>query len=803
MAGSRVGSGSIALMAGRGIVRALPLLVLVLAVAFAPREARADDAAARVLVTAWTLHVPQTAEGPAREESVTLPRHLALPDEPVEILLRADVALPPALQDQELTLSIPYYGGLTTLRIDGEPAVSLERDLVRGYRARGPHAFRVPREQTRGAALSLELAVQHTWQQSAWFDTVPRLHRAGERDSHVLAILAVNNVGAALAFAALVQLGLTYLALYFIGRRRRVYVWFAIQVLTASYFNLFVAGFSQGVAGTLDAPLLAMAVVTAAITSIYFTHEQFDLGPPSRLWPALFGFDILLSVIFHDPFVTTNVLGKAVVATAGVVIIYQLVTLGRLTLRRPRPFGAEMVLATWLVLAPPVLFDGVSWVGAGELLGGVRGTCLGFALFALLQSLLLGREHVATLDRSDHLNLALSQRVGELEGRQREIQVLNDELRRQITDRSRQLFTTLALLGTEAKNAPRLEPGSLVQDRYRVVRPLGQGGMGTVYEVLRLADGRRLALKVTLAVDGLALARLAREAQIASQLRHPNVVDIVDVDIASSGFLYLVLEHVDGASLRELKERFSDLRWGLDVLHQVTLGLAALHASGIIHRDLKPANVLVSTAGDGRPLVKIADFGVSRLVVAQPASSDGADVSRLDDETVGQESDTRTLRLAPAAHTAAATAAAVAAATNGVDTLSIAPRSAGSSSSADDPALTEVGALVGTPFYMAPELAFDSHALSPAADIFGFGVMAYELLSGRRPFARAPSLERLEGRSIRPPAPLSLARLDVDPDLAEQIDACLSFEPTARPTAAALAERFERALRPARAASSA
>src|SRR5262249_37004924 len=102
----------------------------------------------------------------------------------------------------------------------------------------------------------------------------------------------------------------------------------------------------------------------------------------------------------------------------------------------------------------------------------------------------------------------------------------------------------------------------------------------------------------------------AREAQMASTVAHPNVVGIIDVDVASSGFLYLVMELVDGEPLHHYRERFGDPGWAVPVLRQIASGLAALHAAGVVHRDLKPGNVLVSGA-EVRPQVKISDFGIA------------------------------------------------------------------------------------------------------------------------------------------------------------------------------------------------
>src|SRR5207249_2801228 len=118
--------------------------------------------------------------------------------------------------------------------------------------------------------------------------------------------------------------------------------------------------------------------------------------------------------------------------------------------------------------------------------------------------------------------------------------------KRQLADRAGQLASAIVRLSGSPMH---LEAGMVIEDRYRVLRELGKGGMGAVYEVERISDGKRLALKVLTGVaDRDALARFAREAQIAAQLNHPSIVSIVDVDVAKSGMLFLVMELVAGSS---------------------------------------------------------------------------------------------------------------------------------------------------------------------------------------------------------------------------------------------------------------
>ena len=151
----------------------------------------------------------------------------------------------------------------------------------------------------------------------------------------------------------------------------------------------------------------------------------------------------------------------------------------------------------------------------------------------------------------------------EAEARAKELRALNQEVRRQVAERARNLAESLMRLSDSPSPTPHLVPGDLIDDRYRVVRPLGQGGMGVVHEVERVEDGRRLALKVMLGVaHRSALVRFAREAQVAAQLDHPNVVATLDLGVTSGGALFLVMELVRGSTLEAQRMLYGDLRLG-------------------------------------------------------------------------------------------------------------------------------------------------------------------------------------------------------------------------------------------------
>ncbi|WP_323137414.1 serine/threonine-protein kinase [Paraliomyxa miuraensis] len=480
-------------------------------------------------------------------------------------------------------------------------------------------------------------------------------------------------------------------------------------------------------------------------------------------------------------------------------------------MRHPgRPRGAGVFLAQWLVLGFTAAFDGVAWFGLGEPLGGARAACFGLGMFAVLNAMQLAREHIDVLDHANLLNQQLARRVEALETKQHEVEALNQRLREQMSHRSKQLFSMLSQLGTRNEATPqlRLQAGELVAGRYRVMYELGAGGMGVVYAVLRQTDEMLLALKVTMQSDAWGLARLAREAEIATKVDHPNVVALIDVDIdPARGFLFVVMEHVDGPSLAEHKEGFGrDIDWALDVLSQVAQGLCALHSIGVVHRDLKPANVLLLTREDGGLQVKITDFGISRALDVKGTAIEDL---RPDDSHVympviqSASIDPGTRRLLDAQLRERASDAVLAQHdTTAVRTPNLRLTEGDARDDSTRPLrreeirelelwepsspLTQAGCIVGTPVFMAPELALEPPLISPAADVFSFGVLAHQLLTGERPFAEPPVIMVAEGRALPSELDVDLERVPLG--MREVIRSCLRLDPEGRPTAAHLAE---------------
>ena len=242
---------------------------------------------------------------------------------------------------------------------------------------------------------------------------------------------------------------------------------------------------------------------------------------------------------------------------------------------------------------------------------------------------------------------------------------------------------------------------------YRVLSKLGGGGMGVVYEAEDLRLGRHVALKFIpehLAKNSISLERFTREARAASQLNHPNICTIHDID-DNNEHPFIVMEKLEGESLKQrIHGKPLELEDLLDIAVQVADALAASHAKGIVHRDIKPANIFLTPNGQ----VKILDFGLAKLAK---------------DQSVGTSTD-----------------------------------------SSLEESLTQVGVIPGTAVYMSPEQA-RSEDLDVRSDIFSFGVVLFEMATGKKPFTGSNVVTTLHAvinskpaspRSINPAVPVEL-----------------------------------------------
>ena len=302
----------------------------------------------------------------------------------------------------------------------------------------------------------------------------------------------------------------------------------------------------------------------------------------------------------------------------------------------------------------------------------------------------------------------------------------------------RQGFLHEPLEGTAADSSlDRLDLRAYMQsalgDQYLLERELGGGGMGRVFLARERALGRAVVIKVllpTLAV-GVSAERFAREVRVAASLQHPNVVPVFTAGDAG-GLPYYVMPYVRGESLRVRLTRDGrlPLAEALSVLHDVARALAFAHEQGIVHRDVKPGNVLLS--GDA---AVVTDFGIAKAIAAAVGGGDHRERER--------------------------------------------------ATELPDPTLTQAGSLLGTPAYMAPEQAAGDPRVDHRADLYAWGVLAYELLAGAHPFPdRTTPQELLAAHLSETPAPLTRHLPELPPALAGIVRQCLEKDPALRPQSA-------------------
>jgi serine/threonine protein kinase/Tol biopolymer transport system component len=262
---------------------------------------------------------------------------------------------------------------------------------------------------------------------------------------------------------------------------------------------------------------------------------------------------------------------------------------------------------------------------------------------------------------------------------------------------------------------------------YRIEAKLGAGGMGVVYKAVDSRLGRTAAIKI-LAMGSLNSEherRFVQEAKAASSLNHPNIVTIYDIDTQSvdgQPVPYIAMEFVAGETLDHLiGKKGLRIRDVLKYAVQIADALAAAHTAGIVHRDLKPANVIVTPQG----VVKILDFGLAKL--SEPAAADAFA------ETMHGEGSP----------------------------------------------LTEEGTILGTVAYMSPEQA-DGKKVDTRSDVFSFGSVLYEMVTGQRAFAGGSKLSSLSAVLYKDPQPVSQTVADIPPELDRIISRCLKKDPERR-----------------------
>ena len=265
----------------------------------------------------WTFHGPA---GPPRP--VVLPLHLGpeeLPRRDSVYVLETALTLPPAYRGVPLELSWPAFGGHADAEAAGRPLPPLEPPRA-AYRPAGPQRFALDAAATAAGSLTLTLRVHHTWEQSAWLDSVPTLRPLGEPSPHLRRLELVTRQGAVGGLVALLQVGLTCLLVYATDRRRRAYLWFGVQGLSAATYPAFTLGWLTSLVGSLDLPVMEVGLLTALWTSVYFTHTFLALGRSPRVLDAFLGLSVAVSCVVVGPFDATRIAAPLVVLSVAAVI---------------------------------------------------------------------------------------------------------------------------------------------------------------------------------------------------------------------------------------------------------------------------------------------------------------------------------------------------------------------------------------------------------------------------------------------------------------------------------------------------
>jgi eukaryotic-like serine/threonine-protein kinase len=266
--------------------------------------------------------------------------------------------------------------------------------------------------------------------------------------------------------------------------------------------------------------------------------------------------------------------------------------------------------------------------------------------------------------------------------------------------------------------------GRVLNGRFRIVEPLGSGGMGKVYKAVQSPLDRVVALKILnpnfpAEKDPAFKRRFFLEASLTSKLRHPNTVTVIDYGQTDDGIFFIAMEFLDGLTLAEVLATEKTLPWArvLDIGQQICRSLREAHKLGVIHRDLKPANVMLLNEAD-QDMVKVLDFGLVKSFLSD---------------------------LAPG-----------------------------------DPEVTQNGVFLGSPQYMAPEQA--RNVADPRSDVYSLGILMYQMLTGRPPFLGKDYLEVIFMHMKEPPKRLRDARpgLDVPAEVEAVLLKCLEKDPLAR-----------------------
>jgi hypothetical protein len=469
------------------VQRALFFVVCVLAGALVGC-ARADA----IAVSHWSLVVGDTVSG-----GVLVPEHF---DDRVTranrtYSIRSHVVVPPQMRARMLTFAMPLFMSRCRLFANGDEMAPL--DVEQGYRGSHNPRFRIPPEVSAATELDLELKVENLWLQSAWLDVAPRLSATQAGDAFYLRVRSFNTATAVGALITATFVFFAYAIIFALERTKVAYAWFAAEAAFGCIYPAFQLGILTPIVGVYDGPIMTTGVTAAIVASMHFVHAHFNLPRPHRAWNVPLFVCALASCAFAGPFALTRVVAPITVASIISNLAYQSIVTGRQLRRGDGRVQAFLVMMAWSAISLFGSVDFLAWLGLGEIFGGYRGACLGIFSSAALHSVVLSFDHLEALRRSAALNVELAARVVHIEASNAEVVVLNAELRRQIAARSEQLASVLSrsLDGVPVPTRA-FTIGEIVDGRYRVVRAVGEGGMGAVYEVARVSDGRRFALKL-------------------------------------------------------------------------------------------------------------------------------------------------------------------------------------------------------------------------------------------------------------------------------------------------------------------
>jgi serine/threonine-protein kinase len=259
-----------------------------------------------------------------------------------------------------------------------------------------------------------------------------------------------------------------------------------------------------------------------------------------------------------------------------------------------------------------------------------------------------------------------------------------------------------------------LEPGSIVDGKFRIERVLGSGGMGIVAAATHIQLDQRVALKMLrdhLAANAELVERFTREARASAKLKNEHVCRVSDVGTTETGAPYIVMELLEGADLASVATNGPlPIDTVVDYVLQASIAIAEAHSLGIVHRDLKPGNLFLTRGFDGSPMIKVLDFGIAKA------------------------------------------------------------------QSTTDFKITSTATILGSPGYMSPEQLRSTRNVDARTDIWALGVILYELVSGRLPFAGESMTDLAVKVSIDPPDPLT----GFDPAFQAAVFRCLEKDPANR-----------------------